>query len=385
MFASGTCPGPNRRIAAVTKVRTDGPKRFRDRPGSQMYGLSGPREVAFSPDGKTLAAAQFDGFDPPLGSGRAVSPTSERSSRRTRGSVTGALAFSPDGKTLFSGGGDHLVRTWDLTAAEPRERLKPEGPIGGLGGIAFSPDGTKLAVSDAQFVRIWDLSDTRNLSRLPAPKTRIDVGPTGSLTFSPSGKTLICGGDLNTSPSMWDVSGLEPARLGDLHTPSFWGIRSMSFASDGETLAAGYNDHKVRVWDMRGAEPKERLCNSTGDERSVRRGGDFSQRCSPGLQRPGTLDPTLGPGRPRAPRASRSPGHRLAGFLGRLLARRQDPGRGDQRRDTVVGHLRREAQGLASNPERLRPLDGSPDQRLPGILDGIFLRWEAADRGRPDL
>ena len=77
---------------------------------------------------------------------------------------------------------------------------------------------------------------------------------------------LICGGELNTSPSMWDVSGPEPARLGDLHSQAFQGIRSMSFASDGETLAAGYNDHKVRVWDMRGPEPKERLMLD-GDER----------------------------------------------------------------------------------------------------------------------
>lgn len=177
-----------------------------------------------------------------------------------------AMSFSPDGKTLFSGGGDHLVRTWDLTVNQPRERLKPEGPIGGPGAIAFSADGTKLAVGDAESVQIWDLSDTRNLSRLPAPRTRIDVCPTGSLAFRPSGKMLICGGELNTPPSIWDVGGLEPARLRDLHSPAFQGIRSMSFASDGETLAAGYNDHKVRVWDMRGPEPRERLVLD-GDER----------------------------------------------------------------------------------------------------------------------
>ena len=29
--------------------------------------------------------------------------------------------------------------------------------------------------------------------------------------------------------------------------------------ADGETLAAGYNNHKVRVWDMRGPKPKERM------------------------------------------------------------------------------------------------------------------------------
>ena len=101
---------------------------------------------------------------------------------------------------------------------------------------------------------------------MPAPRIKIDVGPTDSLIFSPSGKTLICGGDLNTAPSIWDVSGLDPARLGNLHSEAFLGIRSMPFSADGETLAAGYNDHKLRVWDMRGPEPKERL-ELDGDER----------------------------------------------------------------------------------------------------------------------
>jgi RNA polymerase sigma factor (sigma-70 family) len=236
------------------------------RPGGAMYGLRDLAMVTFSPDGGTLAAAQPRGWIRlwALKDGKA---TKRAAFPAHEGPVTGVLSFGPDGMMLYSGGGDHLVRTWDLTPAEPREKLEPKGPIGGLGSVAFSPDATKLAVIDAEFVRIWDLSDTQNLSCLPAPKIKIDVGPTGSLTFSPSGKVLICGGDLNTSPSMWDVSGLEPTRLGDLHSPAFLGIRSISFSSDGETLAAGYNDHKVRVWDMRGPEPKERL-ELDGGERS---------------------------------------------------------------------------------------------------------------------
>ena len=174
------------------------------------------------------------------------------------------LIFSPDGKTLFSGGGDHLVRTWDLATTEPQESLRPHGPIGGLGGIAFSPDGTKLAVSDAQFVRLWDLTDTENLARLPFPRITIDDSSNGSLFFSPNGKILICGGDLNSSPTMWDVSGPMPKRL-ERFSAALQGIRSMSFASDGETFVAGYYDHQVRLWDMRGPEPKNRLALA-GDE-----------------------------------------------------------------------------------------------------------------------
>jgi WD40 repeat protein len=251
------------RSEPVIQFRLKVPSREQDRPDGAIYGLRDLANVTFSPDGRMLAAAQPEGWIR-LWDLKDGKPTVRAAFPAHEGPVTGVLSFGPTGTTLFSGGGDHLVRTWDVTADKPREMLEPKGPIGGLGGVAFSPDGMKLAVSDAQFVRIWDLSDTSSLSRLPAPKIKIDVGPTddgpiGSLTFRPIGKTLICGGDLNTSPSMWDVSGLERTRLGDLHSPAFEGIRSMSFSADGETLAAGYNDNKVRVWDMRRLEPKQRL------------------------------------------------------------------------------------------------------------------------------
>ena len=233
------------------------------RPGEMTYGLGERAMVTFSPDGMTLAAAQPGGWIR-LWALKGGEPAERAAFPAHEGPVTGVLTFSPDGQTLLSGGADHLVRTWDLGTSEPREKLKPDGPIGGLGGVAFAPDGTKVAVSDAEFVPIWDLTDPRTLSRLPAPKTKIGVGPTGSLAFSPNGKTLICGGDLNASPSMWDVSGAEPTRVGDF-SADFMGIRSMSFASDGTTLAAGYNDHKVRAWDMRGPVPRERL-TLDGDE-----------------------------------------------------------------------------------------------------------------------
>src|SRR4051812_33639251 len=58
------------------------------------------------------------------------------------------LAFSPDGKTLASGGGEEVVRLWDLATCQPPRLFT--GHRGGVGGLAFSPEGTTLAVTN------WD-------------------------------------------------------------------------------------------------------------------------------------------------------------------------------------------------------------------------------------
>ena len=59
-----------------------------------------------------------------------------------------ALAFQPDGKVLAAGDYDGLVRFWDTSTGQEIGRPLPQGEI--VLSLAYSPDGTMLAVGLAK-------------------------------------------------------------------------------------------------------------------------------------------------------------------------------------------------------------------------------------------
>jgi WD40 repeat protein len=116
--------------------------------------------LAFSPDGRTIAGADYQGniilWDTASGKVRA---TLKQEDRRVR-----SLAFSLDGKTLATAvgdgpGRDHepgLIVLWD--AATGQRRLTLTGHTNEVLSVAFSPDGTLLASGGSdRTVRLWDM------------------------------------------------------------------------------------------------------------------------------------------------------------------------------------------------------------------------------------
>jgi parallel beta-helix repeat protein len=101
-----------------------------------------------------------------------------------------SVAFSRDGKTLAAGSDEGNVTLWNAQTGERLRTLASTGSaLGKVAAVAFSPDGTILASSHSEWfsnngeLRLWEVHTGKSLSTLTAPE---DVAPK-QVAFSPDG------------------------------------------------------------------------------------------------------------------------------------------------------------------------------------------------------
>jgi WD40 repeat protein/serine/threonine protein kinase len=144
--------------------------------------------VAFSPDEKILATVASDSANIILwdvGTHQQLASLAENKAYRVY-----TMAFSPDGRTLAAGVGDGTIQFWGVPTGGRLSTLA--GHRQPVYALAFSPDGRTLAsASNDGTVKLWHLATGREVYGFTLPFT--DVFIMAWLMFSNDGQNLLAG------------------------------------------------------------------------------------------------------------------------------------------------------------------------------------------------
>jgi serine/threonine protein kinase/WD40 repeat protein len=206
------------------------------------------RALAFSPDGKLLAAGDAKGnltvWSLPKGD-KIATLKSDRT-------LIQSLAFGRDvrrglggpGWFLAAGHKGGVVTIWDLLTRVPRAYCR--GSQYDIYALDFSPDGTMLASAGRNNPHIWDVATGQMLLELSQRNFMVGVA------FSPDGKKLA----VSSVPAFNHPSGVDVYELAmdrGLQTLRVLTsqIAKVHLSSDGRLLAALSQDWQVAIWDRR--------------------------------------------------------------------------------------------------------------------------------------
>jgi WD40 repeat protein len=127
-----------------------------------------------------------------------------------------SVAFSPDGRYLAAGDDEGAVLLWRIQDMEAQflysnRNLGWDDPVE---GIAISPDNNLLAVQSRSAVKILEMNSGRLLYTLFTPISGVDALSGNEVVFSADGHYLITG-HRDGSVRFWAVPAYEPVQYGD--------------------------------------------------------------------------------------------------------------------------------------------------------------------------
>ena len=246
--------------------------------------VRGPvNSVAFSPDGKFVASANGTIHTDRRDSSVRILDVSTGEEKCTltmkdQESMMLSVAWSPDGKTLAAGSADRKVRLWDVESWEEKGTImghsedNPHGHEGRVSSVVWNEDGTRLASGGDTTVWIWDMSDGSPRAKRCLKHKHHD-GQVRAVAWMDG--TLIASGGEEKTVKIWDLyprpndpypPGPEVLCIQMGHSGA---VNSFAWSPDGKTLASGSDDHTVRLWDVESGKEKGTLKGRTKKSNSI--------------------------------------------------------------------------------------------------------------------
>lgn len=159
------------------------------------------------------------------------------------------VAFSPDGRKIATASQDGTVRIWDTKTGQTVRTLTGHG--GPVWTVIFSPDGRWVASAGYDnSIRLWDLVSGGELRRFDGHTDYVRA-----LAFSEDASLLLSGSD-DRSVRLWKVSTGQTLQRLMGHDHFVW---SVAISPDGKRGVSGSLDKTIRIWDLETGKPHKAL------------------------------------------------------------------------------------------------------------------------------
>jgi WD40 repeat protein len=198
-----------------------------------------PKQIVacdFSPDGSIIACGGVDKIITfwNAETGEKISEFGKHNSK------IWDLAFSPDGKSLATASFADDVRLWDISS---------QGMVWSYNGvtnflsIAYHPSGDAIAYGNrGGKIGVLDAKTGKSIVELSGPAGM----PVGDVNFSPSGQLLAAGCD-DKKIYLWETKDYQPVATFEGHQGY---VNGVNFSPDETVLISGSHDKTVGIWDV---------------------------------------------------------------------------------------------------------------------------------------